>query len=224
VEPEQSEPEAAPAESAGLPSEAAAPAEPLTPAGEQPPQPAAPGADATSSAESGPGPDVAYPAPAPQSAAAPVEAAPAAAAGSAVGESLLASAGSASAEAGEPPQMSPEFLSRWQAARQAAWEGRTEESIEQFQALHQEQPANYDLAGEYGNVLLAAGRKEDAAEIYYQTALYLAADGYDVDAMRLMWTVKRLNPERGVELERHLVGMPGGTPSGMPATEAQHVP
>lgn len=107
------------------------------------------------------------------------------------------------ASAQEPQQ---DFMARWQYARMAAWQGRLEEAEALFQTLHQERPDDYDLSGELGNVQFALGHLADAAQSYFMTSLRLAADGYDVDAVRLMWTVKRLDPELGARLEHDLLG------------------
>ncbi len=108
-----------------------------------------------------------------------------------------------SASAQEPQQ---DFMARWQSARMAAWQGRLEEAEALFQSLHEERPDDYDLSGELGNVQFALGHLADAAQSYFMTSLRLAADGYDVDAVRLMWTVKRLDPELGTRLEHDLLG------------------
>jgi hypothetical protein len=121
------------------------------------------------------------------------------------------------ASAQEPQQ---DFMERWQNARMAAWQGRLEEAEALFRALHEERPDDYDLSGELGNVQFARGDLAAAAQTYFVTSLRLAADGYDVDAVRLMWTVKRLDPELGARLEHDLLG--GAAPesvSGEPAAE-----
>jgi hypothetical protein len=115
------------------------------------------------------------------------------------------------ASAQEPQQ---DFMARWQSARMAAWQGRLDEAEALLQALHEERPDDYDLSGELGNVQFALGHLADAAQSYFMTSLRLAADGYDVDAVRLMWTVKRLDPELGTRLEHDLLGetAPAGEP------------
>lgn len=129
---------------------------------------------------------------------------------------------------GEPapaPETKPASL---ETARQAAWEGQWDKAEAAYRQLQQEQPDNFNVHGELGNLYFMQRKGKEAAEAYYQAATLLAAQGYRRDAIRLMQVVQRLDRELGIKLQQELFGRgsggggapapsgPGSTPSSSP--------
>jgi hypothetical protein len=121
-------------------------------------------------------------------------------------EPIVDESGAADRQQQSPPARQQSWQELWLAARQAAWEGDLAAAEQRYEQLLTTVPYSYEIYGELGNILFARGSRERAADAYYQAALRLAAAGLEPDALALLWTVKRLNPSRGAELERELLG------------------
>jgi tetratricopeptide (TPR) repeat protein len=112
-----------------------------------------------------------------------------------------------------------------QEARMAAWKGQWDKAESGYRKLQQENPDDFNVHGELGNLYYMQRKGKEAAEAYYQAATLLAAQGYRRDAMRLMQVIQRLDPELGAKLQQELFGSgsdaaapstPGRTPSYSP--------
>jgi tetratricopeptide (TPR) repeat protein len=98
-------------------------------------------------------------------------------------------------------------------ARQAAWKGQWDKAEAAYRQLQQEQPDNFNIHGELGNLYFMQRKGKEAAGAYYQAATLLAAQGYRRDAIRLMQVVQRLDRELGIKLQQELFGSGGGAPA-----------
>ena len=68
------------------------------------------------------------------------------------------------------------------AARSAFARGDVSQAISLYQNLLAQKPDDVDALGELGNVFLSAGRLQEAAGAYYETAVRLARAGDDARA------------------------------------------
>jgi len=99
-------------------------------------------------------------------------------------------------------------------ARSAFARGDVSEAISLYQAILAQKPDDVDARGELGNVLLSAGRLQEAAEAYYETAIRLARSGDSARARALVPVVRRNDPALADKLEAELkalgaAGKPG---------------
>ena len=99
-------------------------------------------------------------------------------------------------------------------ARSAFARGDVSEAISLYQAILAQKPDVVDARGELGNVLLSAGRLQEAAEAYYETAIRLARSGDSARARALVPVVRRNDPALADKLEAELkalgaAGKPG---------------
>jgi len=101
-------------------------------------------------------------------------------------------------------------------ARSAFARGDVSEAISLYQAILAQKPDDVDARGELGNVLLSAGRLQEAAEAYYDTAIRLARSGDSARARALVPVVRRNDPALADKLDAELkalgaAGKPGAT-------------
>ena len=99
-------------------------------------------------------------------------------------------------------------------ARSAFARGDVSEAISLYQAILAQKPDDVDARGELGNVLLSAGRLQEAAEAYYETAIRLARSGDSARARALVPVVRRNDPALADKLDAELkalgaAGKPG---------------
>lgn len=96
----------------------------------------------------------------------------------------------------------------WQEARLAAWQGDPAAAIKLYRRLLAQQPDNFDVYGEMGNVMLSNGDRDGAAEAYYQAALLLNATPHRAMAWHLLNVLSWLAPEKADRLYRELLQQP----------------
>jgi len=89
-------------------------------------------------------------------------------------------------------------------ARSAFARGDVSEAISLYHSLLAQKPNDVDARGELGNVLLSAGRLQEAAEAYYETAIRLARSGDSARARALAPVVRRNDPALGDKLDAEL--------------------
>jgi tetratricopeptide (TPR) repeat protein len=101
----------------------------------------------------------------------------------------------------------------------AAWRGQWDIAEAAYRKLQLENPDDFNVHGELGNLYYMQRKGKEAAEAYYQAATLLAAQGYRRDAMRLMQVIQRLDRELGIKLQQELFaggGSDAAAPSGSP--------
>ncbi len=91
-----------------------------------------------------------------------------------------------------------------QSARAAFARGDVDQSISLYQELLKQEPDDVDARGELGNVLLDAGRLQEASQTYYETALRLARRGDGARARALEPIIRRNAPGLADQLENEL--------------------
>ena len=99
-------------------------------------------------------------------------------------------------------------LTVWQTARRAAWDGNSDAAVENYRALVNMQPGNYDAYGEMGNVLMQQGDTQGAIEAYSHAALLLGKSGYPQAAWHVMNIVARFDQAKAQQLHETLYGKP----------------
>jgi tetratricopeptide (TPR) repeat protein len=100
------------------------------------------------------------------------------------------------------PAASPE--ASLDSARSAFARGDVSQSISLYRDLVTQSPDDVDARGELGNVLLSAGRLQEAAGAYYETAVRLARSGEGARARSLVPVVRRNDPALADKLEAEL--------------------
>ena len=99
-------------------------------------------------------------------------------------------------------------------ARSAFARGDVSEAISLYQYLLARKPDDVDARGELGNVLLSAGRLQEAGEAYYQTAVRLARSGDGARARALVPIVRRNDPALADKLDAELKTFDAGGKTG----------
>jgi Flp pilus assembly protein TadD len=89
-------------------------------------------------------------------------------------------------------------------ARAAFSRGDVSQAIALYQDLLKQKPDDVDARGELGNVLLSAGRLQEAAQAYYETAVRLARAGDGARARALAAVIRRNDPALADRLEKEL--------------------
>jgi predicted negative regulator of RcsB-dependent stress response len=107
-----------------------------------------------------------------------------------------------------------------QEARMAAWKGQWDKAEAAYRQLQQENPEDFNIHGELGNLYYMQRKGKEAAEAYYQAATLLAAQGYQRDAMRLMQIIRRLDPALGNKLQQELFSNNGSGTAATPGTQS----
>lgn len=91
-----------------------------------------------------------------------------------------------------------------QSARAAFAHGDVDQSISLYRDLVKQKPDDVDARGELGNVLLNAGRLQEAAQTYYETAVRLARASEGARARALEAIIRRNDPDLANRLENEL--------------------
>ena len=89
-------------------------------------------------------------------------------------------------------------------ARAAFARSDIDQSISLYHELLKQEPDDVDARGELGNVLLGAGRFQEASQTYYETALRLARSGDGGRARALEQIIRRNDPDLAGRLENEL--------------------
>ncbi len=89
-------------------------------------------------------------------------------------------------------------------ARSAFARGDVNQAISLYQDLLAQKPDDVDARGELGNVFLGAGRLQEAAQAYYETAVRLARSGDGARAQALAPIVRRNDPALADKLDAEL--------------------
>ncbi len=95
-------------------------------------------------------------------------------------------------------------LDVWQTARRAAWDGNSDAAVNNYRALIQLQPENYDAYGEMGNVMLQQGDTQGAVDAFSQAATLLQQSGYQQAAWHVINIVSQLDQARAEALHKTL--------------------
>jgi tetratricopeptide (TPR) repeat protein len=94
------------------------------------------------------------------------------------------------------------------AARQSYAEHRYEDAIRSYRALIAKGSDNPAVFGELGNVLLAAGRPQEAAQAYYEASSRFIDRGQPATVYLLLSYVESYDPLLGAILNRRLASLP----------------
>jgi tetratricopeptide (TPR) repeat protein len=113
-----------------------------------------------------------------------------------------AATAAAAPDASPPPPPAPQGT--LDSARSAFARGDVSEAISLYRSLLAQKPDDVDARGELGNVLLSAGRLQEAAEAFYATAIRLARSGDGARARALAPVVRRNDPGLGDKLDAEL--------------------
>lgn len=90
------------------------------------------------------------------------------------------------------------------AARNAFWEGRYMESVQKYRSLLEQHPERPSIQGELGNVLYAQGKRDAAAQAYFQAAIRHLNRGEYARASELYHVLARLDAPRASDLAKRL--------------------
>lgn len=114
--------------------------------------------------------------------------------------------GSAGAEDSSPKEKAkPEDGSQeLTAARRAFWEGRYEEAAQKYRSLLEQDAERPAIRGELGNVLYAQGKRDAAAQAYFQAAVGHLNRGEYTRASDLYHVLARLDASRANDLAKRL--------------------
>lgn len=120
-------------------------------------------------------------------------------------EERVATESVAPADIADDPSGSAQMaLDVWQTARRAAWDGNSDAAVENYRALIQLQPENYDAYGEMGNVMLQQGDTQGAVDAFSQAATLLQQSGYQQAAWHVINIVAQLDQTRADALHKTL--------------------
>src|SRR5271157_1819918 len=106
-------------------------------------------------------------------------------------------------------------------ARAAFARGDVSQAITLYQALLSQKPDDVDARGELGNVFIGAGRLQEAAETFYETAVRLARAGDAGRARALAPIVRRIDPALGDKLDAELKALGAARKQGAAAFPAR---
>ena len=98
----------------------------------------------------------------------------------------------------------PPSQANLESARAAFARGDVSQAISLYQDLLKREPENVDARGELGNVLMSAGRLQEAAATYSETAVRLARAGDGARARALAAIVRRNDPALADKLDAEL--------------------
>ncbi|EEW25315.1 tetratricopeptide repeat protein [Rhodobacter ferrooxidans] len=97
-------------------------------------------------------------------------------------------------------------------ARAAFARGDLKAAIEAYRGILASHPDDTTARGELGNVFFNAGRIDEAATTYHETAVRLIAAGQTAAARTMIPAVRRIQPALGDDLERRLSSDPAAKP------------
>jgi len=104
------------------------------------------------------------------------------------------------AEPAAAPAVPVDTAARLNQARKAFWNGDTAGAEALYAALARDVPDNADVHGEFGNVLYAQRRYEEAAEAYFTTGKLLVENGTPAQVMPLINVLQSLAPQKAATL------------------------
>lgn len=89
-------------------------------------------------------------------------------------------------------------------AREAFWQRDFDAAEAIYTNMTKAEPENAGLLGEYGNVLLEAGKMEQALDVYEQVAGLLIAEGRTFELRPLLYFISDQDPERAQKLTQKI--------------------
>ncbi|PCH66172.1 MAG: hypothetical protein COC12_13620 [Rhodobacteraceae bacterium] len=98
------------------------------------------------------------------------------------------------------PAAPVDTAARLNEARKTFWNGDVAGAEVLYAALARDLPDNADVHGEFGNVLYAQRRYEEAADAYFATGKLLVANGTPAQVMPLINVLQSLAPQKAASL------------------------
>lgn len=102
------------------------------------------------------------------------------------------------------PALSPDLQHDLAAARTAYWQRDVKKAVEIYEALLKASPDQADVYGELGNVYLAMGKRDEAANAYAAAGDLLVKSATPMAAGKAMMPLRMLAPEKAEELRRKI--------------------
>lgn len=93
-------------------------------------------------------------------------------------------------------------------AREAFWQRDFDAAETIYMNMTKAEPENAELLGEYGNVLLEAGKMGEALDVYEQVAELLIAEGRTFELRPLLYFISDQDPERAHKLSQKMQAQP----------------
>jgi hypothetical protein len=100
----------------------------------------------------------------------------------------------------EPAAAPVDTAARLNEARKTFWNGDVAGAGVLYAALARDEPDNADVHGEFGNVLYAQRRYEEAADAYFATGKLLVENGSPAQVMPLINVLQSLAPQKAATL------------------------
>lgn len=109
------------------------------------------------------------------------------------------------------PNAPSDSRATWIAARRAFANGDAAQAVSLYRQLVADNPGNADVAGELGNVYMAMGKPQAAAEQYYEAGLRMLQGPNKMRANSVLGVLNQVAPDKAAELRRKIFeSMRGG--------------
>lgn len=105
------------------------------------------------------------------------------------------------------PTLSDTLKKDWAAAREAYWKRDMDKAVALYAALAEAHPDQADVQGELGNVYLALGKREQAADAYQAAGEALLKAGRTMEAGKALMPLGRLAPEKAEALRKKIAAL-----------------